>query len=147
MKIIIRELEEKDYPALLSLLNNELGSSYTAVDDIALHYDRVKGDERYKTFAALLNGETVGFISTVQFFTVGFDGNLIWIVQMAVKKEIQNNGVGTKLLQYIENYAREKGCDSIILNSGVRRIDAHAFYKRNGYNTASNSWCFNKKLF
>jgi predicted N-acetyltransferase YhbS len=146
MDIIIREIEEKDYPALLLLLNNEIGNRYVTVDNIAPHYNRVKDDERYKTFVALLEDEVVGFVSAVQFFTVGFDGNLMWIVQIAVTKEIQNKGIGTKLLQHIENYAREKGCDSIILNSGVRRIDAHAFYKRNGYNTDSNSWCFNKKL-
>ena len=146
MDIVIRELEEKDYLAMLSLLNNEIGCRYANVDEIAPHYDRVKNDERYKTFVALVEDEVVGFVSAAQFFTVGLDGNLMWIVGLAVKKEIQNKGIGTKLLQYIENYAREKNCDSIILNSGVRRIDAHAFYKRNGYNTDSNSWCFNKKL-
>ena len=145
MDIDIRELEEKDYPALLPLLN-ELGGRYETAGEIAPHYDRVKNDGRYKTFLALTENEAVGFVSTVQFYTVGVKGSLMWITHIAVKKETQNKGVGSKLLEHIENYAREKGCDSIILNSGVKRIDAHRFYKRNGYNTDSNSWCFDKKL-
>ncbi|MCL2159278.1 MAG: GNAT family N-acetyltransferase [Oscillospiraceae bacterium] len=146
MEVYIREIEEKDYLALLSIMNSEIGSRYATVAEIAPHYYRVKDDERYKTFMALIEDEVVGFASTVQFYTVGLDGNLIWLVQMAVKREMQNKGIGSKLLRHIEAYAREKGCDSIILNSGVRRIDAHAFYKRNGYNTDSNSWCFSKTL-
>jgi len=142
MEIIIREIEEKDYPALLSLWNNELGSSYVTAGNIAPHYNRVKNDDRYKTYVALLDDEIIGFISSSQTYAVGFDGNSMQIIAMAVKTEKQNKGIGTRLIQTMENYAREKSCYSIGVCSGFKRTDAHAFYERNGLE--KGSYAFSK---
>ena len=53
MEIFIREIEEKDYFALLSLWNNELGNGNVTTENIILHYERIKNDDRYKTYVAL----------------------------------------------------------------------------------------------
>ncbi|WP_268894989.1 GNAT family N-acetyltransferase [Paenibacillus albilobatus] len=63
---------------------------------------------------------------------------------LAVKKELQNSGIGTKLLKHTENYAKEMGISSIILCSGFKRTDAHAFYVHNGYDKVS--YCFDKVI-
>ena len=76
-----------------------LGTVTPPLTKLPPHYNRVKEDSRYKTFVALVKNEVVGFISTVQFFTVGLDGNLLWLVQMAVKREIRSKGIGTELLK------------------------------------------------
>ena len=61
-----------------------------------------------------------------------------------IKKEKQNMGIGKKLLEYMEQYAKDKGISSIVLNSGVQRTAAHAFYQNNGYD--KRSWCFSKRI-
>jgi len=144
MDIVIREIEEKDYPALLSLWNNELGNKYVTSENIAPHYDRVKNDYCYKTYVALLEDDIAGFISSAQIYAVGFDGSYMQIIAMAVKTAMQNKGIGTKLIQSMENYAREKGCYSIGVCSGFKRTDAHAFYERNGLD--KDSYAFSKWL-
>lgn len=143
VKVIIREIEEKDYLALLPLWNNELGNPVNA-DNTALHYDRIKDDERYKTFVALIEDEVVGFVSSVQSFAIGFEGSFMQITGIAVKKEMQHKGIGTKLLLHMKDYARANGVYNIGLNSGYKRTAAHAFYQRNGY--SSGNWCFGKML-
>ena len=143
MGIAINEIEEKDYLNILSIGNNELGCN-SSIEDVVTHYKRVKEDERYKTFVALIDGEAVGYISSVWSYDIGSKIGFIHIVGLAVKTEMQHKGIGTKLIQYIENYAIEKGIDNIILNTGVQRTNAHAFYKNKGYD--NHSWCFNKKL-
>ena len=143
MDIIINDIEDKDYLNVLSIGNNELGCKHS-MEDIVAHYNRVKDDERYKTFVALLDGEAVGFISSVWSYEIGREVGFMHIVGLAVKAEMQNKGIGTKLIRHIENYAIEKGINSIILNTGVQRTNAHAFYKGKGYD--NHSWCFNKKL-
>ena len=50
MKVFIREIEEKDYLALLPLWNQFGG--YATAENIAPHYERIKNDERYKTLVA-----------------------------------------------------------------------------------------------
>jgi len=144
MDIIIREIEEKDYFAILSLWNNELGNKNVTAENIAPHYDRIKNDDCYKTYVALFEDEVVGFISSAQSYAVGFDGSYMQIIAIAVKTENQNKGIGTKLIQAMENYAREKGCYSIGVCSGFNRTGAHAFYERNGFE--KGSYAFNKWL-
>jgi len=144
VEILIREIEEKDYFAILSLWNNELVSSYVTAENIAPHYDRVKNDGRYKTYAALIEDEVVGFISSAQSYAVGFDGSYMQIIAMAVKTEKHNKGIGTNLIQSMENYAREKDCYSIGVCSGLKRTDAHAFYEHNGFE--KGSYAFSKWL-
>ena len=143
MDITIREIEEKDYLDVLSLGNNELDCKHN-VEDMTTHYLRIKDDDRYKTFVALLNNEAVGFISSVWSYEIGRELGFMHIIGLAVKSNMQNKGIGTKLIKHIEKYAKEKGITSIILNSGVQRTSAHDFYKSKGYDNLS--WCFNKKL-
>ena len=93
---------------------------------------------------ALLENEVVGFISSAQTYAVGFDGSAMQIIAMAVKTERQGKGIGTKLIQCMEIYARKKSCYSIGLCSGFKRTGAHAFYERNGFE--KGSYAFTKML-
>jgi len=135
MEIFIREIEENDYLSLLPLWS-EFGG-YATAENIAPHYARIQNDERYKTFVALFEDEVVGFITSVQHYIIGIEGSHMIIIGISVKREGQGKGVGTKLIQRMESYAREKGVFSIHLNSGFKRTDAHAFYERNGYSKGS----------
>lgn len=101
-------------------------------------------DDNYKTFVAVLNNTVVGFITTVQTLAVEYEIGYLKVNGLAVQKDYQNMGIGTKLIKYAENYAIEKGLSSIILNSGFQRTDTHAFYKHNDYTTTS--YCFVKRL-
>lgn len=143
MEIIIREIKEQDYVDVLSIGNNELNCNHT-IEDAKIHYNRIKDDERYKTFVAVDNGDVVGFISSVCSHEIGRKVGFMHIVGLAVKKEKQNMGIGKRLLEHMENYAKDKGISSIVLNSGVQRTAAHAFYQHNGYD--KGSWCFSKRI-
>ena len=144
MSVTVREIEEGDYPALLPLWNDELGNRHVTAENIARHCDRVKGDGRYKTFVALIGDEVVGFISSAQSFAVGFEGCFMQIIGIAVKREKQGMGIGKMLVGRMESFAKEQGCYHIGLNSGEKRKDAHAFFRRSGYTT--DSLCFGKAL-
>lgn len=143
MEIIIREIKEQDYVDVLSIGNDELNCKHT-IEDAKIHYNRIKDDERYKTFVAVDNGDVVGFVSSVYSHEIGRKVGFMHIVGLAVKKEKQNMGIGKRLLEHMENYAKDKGISSIVLNSGVQRTAAHAFYQHNGYD--KGSWCFSKRI-
>jgi len=143
MDIVVREIEEKDYPSVLSIGNRELGCT-NSIEEVRDHYARIRDNECYKNFVAVLDGEVVGVISAVWAYGMGQEVGFLHIVALAVKAERQNRGIGTKLIEQIEDYAKEKGIGSIILNSKIQRTDAHAFYKRRGYD--NRAWSFSKKL-
>ena len=66
------------------------------------------------------------------------------IIALAVSKEYRRKGIGTTLLKTAEQWAKENNIEVILLNSGLPRKDAHAFYESQGY--FKKSYGFIKKI-
>jgi len=49
----------------------------------------------------------------------------------------RSNGYGSAMLQWLTAFARDQGCATFHLDSGVQRLDAHRFYEREGMQKAS----------
>ena len=60
-----------------------------------------------------------------------YDGSYVRIVAFVVDTSFRRKGIGKKLIQEAESWAREQGAVGIALNSGNReeRKDAHQFFK------------------
>lgn len=144
MEIKIREIVVNDYSEVVFLWNDVLGIRNVNDENFRLTMDEMNKDGNYKTFVAILENDVVGFITIVQALSIGIPVGYLHIQALAVKKELQQSGIGTKLLRHTENYAKEVGISSIILCSGFKRTDAHAFYERNGYD--KDSYCFDKSI-
>ena len=144
MEIYIREIEDRDYPDALKIWNNEIRNNYFTAENFSSHHDRFKGNEQYKAFVAELDNKVVGILYVMKYAPWGVEGEQFWIQCIAVKSEMQGQGIGTKLLEHLEQYSKEIGVGYITLNTGFKRSAAHAFYERNGY--SSGNYCFGKNL-
>jgi GNAT superfamily N-acetyltransferase len=51
--------------------------------------------------------------------------------------DYRRQGIGTELLNYLINFAKEKNCYKVMLQSGITRIDAHRFYEKTGFDSTS----------
>lgn len=102
-----------------SPLQKEVWLKHTRVDKV-----RKKLQSR-PTFCAFCEGQIVGTIA-VQYQE---------IIGLYVHPEFHYRGVGTKLLQFAENFARTMGLKKVSLNAA---ITAKSFYIQNGY-TVSGS--------
>ncbi len=60
-----------------------------------------------------------------------------------VRGDQRGQGIGAALLAHAETYARERGCYRVQLASRNERVDAHRFYRANGYEQTSQGF---KKL-
>ena len=133
----IREAQKGDYSAICALINNELGDPDVRLDELAARMEIMDRDQNYRTFVALLDGKIVGFIGTVQGIAFEVNGGYLRIMALAVAKEYQRGGIGGALLTHAETFAAARGITAFALNSGLRRLDAHLFYERNGYQKKS----------
>ncbi len=61
-----------------------------------------------------------------------FSGRDLYCDDLVTDQTQRSTGVGRMLMQYMENLAQERGCDSFSLDSGVQRAQAHKFYFREG---------------
>ncbi|OKP81505.1 GCN5 family acetyltransferase [Paenibacillus helianthi] len=142
MEIMIREVVANDYTEVVFLWNDVLGIRNVNEENFRVTMEKMNKEGNYKTLVALFSNDVVGFVTIVQALSVGAPIGYLHIQALAVKREYQHSGVGTKLLRHTENYAKEIGISSIILCSGFKRTDAHAFYEHNGYD--KDSYCFDK---
>ena len=56
-----------------------------------------------------------------------------FVDQFAVKKEFRRKGIGSKLMQFIREYALENDCTVIELGVWYENYDAVDFYGKNGF--------------
>jgi len=52
---------------------------------------------------------------------------------IVILPEYQNKNIGTKLMVWIDNYAKEQGCVASELNCYVGNKDAHRLWEKEGY--------------
>jgi len=67
-----------------------------------------------------------------------YNNDCIEIKRMFTQTETRGNGVASKILQELENWSKELGYNTCILETGKHLIDAVTFYKKNGYSIMPN---------
>jgi GNAT superfamily N-acetyltransferase len=73
-----------------------------------------------------------------------FYGKQLYVDDLVTDEKRRSSGVGRMLLGHLEQKARAAGFDSLALDSGTQRLQAHKFYFREGM--AVTSFHFMKKL-
>jgi len=131
--IQIREAAEPDYRAIIRLMQNELG--YPDLDDTEAvkRLDYFRNSDDWETFVAILEDEIAGFIGVMKSMAYNIEGHYSQIMALAVSEKVKRHGVGTALVKRVEEWVISHGITNITVNSNKRRLDAHAFYDKNGY--------------
>lgn len=65
---------------------------------------------------------------------------------LVVDERYRSCGVGAKLVQRVENWARGRGIEAVFVRSNIKRERAHKFYQRIGYTVLKTSLTFHKWL-
>jgi len=128
--MLLREMTIND-SSDVSVLSKELGYDVT-VEEIEQRFEKVRGKPNYRIIVAELDTKIVGFISYEHYEPIYFDAG-INVIGLVVKEQYRNNGIGKELLMECESYARNNNLKYVRLNSGSQRIEAHKFYRKNGY--------------
>ncbi|WP_442601816.1 GNAT family N-acetyltransferase [Paenibacillus sp. KN14-4R] len=132
--IQIREYHSSDLESLTELMT-DLGSPST-IEDMKNRMELIGSNPYYFTFVATINEKVVGMIGVRLNITYTSNKFKTQISSFVTKKEYQGQGVGKALINFIEEWTRNKGSDFLYLTSGIKeeRISAHEFYKNRGFN-------------
>ena len=133
----IREAVPEDYPPIYSLIKHELGYADLDFGKLCVRLSKIKADDKQLTVVADVDGEVVGFMGISRYTAYNYEGEYLQIVALAVHEQKQNQGVGSQLTKWAEEYAAENKMPAVVLTSRLHRTDAHAFYERKGYTKAS----------
>ena len=73
-----------------------------------------------------------------------YNGKHIYIDDLATLTQYRGKGYAGKLLKYVDDVAISKGYNTVTLDSGHQRTDAHRLYLNNGFNIVAHH--FSKKI-
>lgn len=82
---------------------------------------------------AWLGTEVVGFISLQLQFHLHHARWIAEIQELVVMPQARSLGVGKALLAWAEQQARHRHAELLELSTSTKRVDAHRFYIREGY--------------
>lgn len=137
--VVIEEYEKKD----IAIISNMIIEDILEVDSkdygieaannlIQKYYTKEKLTEEFqsrtKVYVAKINGKIVG--------TAGIDKSWYsddgeyWILSVFVRKENHKQGIGTKLIKKIEEYAKEIKAKRLVIPATITGCE---FYKKMGY--------------
>ena len=98
----------------------------------------------YRLFAIEVDGDITA-LAGVSIGTNFYYRRYLWVYDLITTEVARSSGHGATLMSELEGFARDEGCDTIALASGLHRQDAHRFYEdRLGYKRAS--YTFHKTL-
>jgi GNAT superfamily N-acetyltransferase len=85
--------------------------------------------EGYRLLAARDNQGTIKALAGIAELTNLYYGHHIWVYELVTTASERSRGYGKALLDRVEALARDLGCDTVALASGLQRADAHRFYE------------------
>ncbi|WP_063892601.1 GNAT family N-acetyltransferase [Paenibacillus sp. Leaf72] len=142
--MFIRSYEQQDVEAVIELMA-DLGYP-TNKEALSARMEKIASIPSYYTFVAVRDGQAVGMIGCRDIFYYEEDGMVVQISLLVTKQSEQGSGIGTALVAYTEQWARERGASALYLTSGIKesRKKAHAFYEARGFDITG--YRFVKKL-
>src|SRR6185312_4925684 len=131
MKIVIRKATEKDFPAIITLIN-EFAAFQKTPEKVSITLEQMVTDKDiFKCLVAVSENEIAGFAT--YFFTYhSWSGKGLHLDDLYVKKSFRKTGTGKKLLDNIIHLAKEDNCKNVrwmVLAWNHIAID---FYKKIG---------------
>ncbi|GAP03422.1 histone acetyltransferase HPA2 [Fructobacillus pseudoficulneus] len=141
----IANLNEFDLTEINQLNQSELGYAYS-LEKTKLRFNSLINQPKHHVLVGYRDDQTnkiIGYIHAEVYEELYCDP-LLNVLALAVKEEYQRHGIGKQLLQWLETEARARGMHGIRLNSGLKRVNAHDFYRAAGYEEIKTQKKFQK---
>lgn len=140
MNLTYRRAVEADLPFIVNLLTEDAVRVTDDRPDEPYHpryvaaLRELKADTNQMMMLAVLDGDSVGTIQLTFIPGIAALGTKRCLVEAVhIAPAHRSKGLGTEMLHWAIEQARERGCGMVQLTSNKKRLDAHRFYERLGF--------------
>lgn len=128
--VTVEMLKKEEIPALLELYK-ALVPHNLSLEKAERTYDEMRANSEYLLLAAKKDGELLGSMLGIccQSITMPF----LVVEDVIVKDGVREKGIGRKLMEALDEFAKSRNCAYAILVSSAFRTGAHQFYEKVGY--------------
>jgi len=139
-EIIFRLATRADLPSIVRMLaDDELGNQrerYESPLPEAYYsaFEHINNDSNHELIVAERNGEVIGTLHLMFLPSVSFQGGLrAQIESVRVDKRFQSQGIGSEMMKWAMERAKQRGAHVVQLTTHKSRVEAHRFYARLGF--------------
>ncbi|MBT4989904.1 MAG: GNAT family N-acetyltransferase [Rickettsiales bacterium] len=140
LQIKIRKASKEDVPDIVRIISdNPIGAlredfQENIPNSYYVAFDRIDQDINQLLVVAEIKSNIVGTLQISFISNMSVKGAYRALIEgMHVDSKYRGEGVGTFMMEWAINKARQKGCNIAQLTSNKERIDAHRFYSRLGF--------------
>ena len=138
--VLFRPATRADLPAIVRMLaDDDLGSQRERVenplpDSYYLAFEQINNDPNHELIVAELDGDVIGTLHLMFLPSVSFQGGLrAQIESVRVDKRFQSRRIGSEMMKWAMERARQRGAHVVQLTTHKSRVEAHRFYERLGF--------------
>ena len=138
--IIFRQATRADLPAIVRMLaDDDLGSQREKFETSLPQsyysaFEQINSDPNHELIVAELNGEVIGTLHLMFLPSISYQGGLrAQVESVRVDKRFQSQGIGSQMMQWTMERARQRKAHVVHLTTHKSRLDAHRFYERLGF--------------
>jgi ribosomal protein S18 acetylase RimI-like enzyme len=135
-----RPARREDLPDIVRMLaDDELGSQREQCEDplpesYYAAFEQIKSDPNHELIVTDFDGKVIGTLHLMFLPSISYQGQLrAQVESVRVDREYQNRGIGSEMMKWTIERAKERGAHMIQLTSHKSRQDAHRFYERLGF--------------
>lgn len=129
-EVIVRKMQQEDLPEVLDLLTEMVPFAF-GKENASTTLQKISQMENYAMLVAKKDGVVLGTVTAI--CNTLLTGNFIVVEDVVVREDTRGQGVGRKLMDAIDAFAKETKSDYTILVSSGFRKGAHKFYEACGY--------------
>ena len=138
--VIFRSARREDLPSIVRMLaDDDLGSQRERYEEplsesYYLAFEQIDNDPNHELIVAERNGEVIGTLHLMFLPSISYQGGLrAQIESVRVDKRFQSQGIGSEMMKWAEERAKQRGAHMVQLTTHKTRVDAHRFYERLGF--------------
>ncbi len=137
---LFRTATLEDLPAIVRLLaDDELGSQREKYEEPLPQsyyeaFKQIAADPNHLLIVAESDGQVIGTLHLMFLPSISYQGGLrAQVESVRVDKECRNLGIGSRMMEWTIERARQRGAHAMQLTSHLTRKDAHRFYEKLGF--------------
>jgi len=139
-ELVFRFATHADLPSIVRMLaDDNLGGQRERYEtplpeSYYLAFEQINRDPNHELIVAEQNGEVIGTLHLIFLPSISFQGRLrAQIESVRVDKRFQGQGIGSEMMKWSMERARQRGAHVVQLTTHKSREDAHRFYERLGF--------------
>ena len=97
-------------------------------------FEQINSDPNHDLIVAEQNGEVIGTLDLMFLPSISFQGGLrAQVESVRVDQRFQSRGIGSEMMKWSMERARQRGAHVVQLTTHKSRADAHRFYEKLGF--------------